>query len=105
MNQFLFRSHNLLTGQAAPFTGDSVPAAQARSMSAYIQTFNVSGNVNVKLGYVNPVASTGYILVYSGNFANNTTSHIALTGLPLPNIAAIVDGVTGRAYVTLFQQN
>jgi len=105
MNQFLFRTHNLLTGQTAPFTGDSVLAAQARVMSAHILTSNVSGNINVKLGYTNPSIGTGYVLVYSGNFTTNTNAHINLTGLPLPNITAIVDGVTGRAYVTVFQQN
>jgi hypothetical protein len=101
MNHFYIETKNLLTGQAAPFTGDSQTIA--RSRDACFTVFS-SGEGTVRLQYNSPFFVDDWVDFYS--FKNLTTGYAepAFLTSPICNIRAVSEG-TGNFWVGITVQN
>lgn len=102
MNQFLIKNEMLLTGQAAPFTGEFVNISRSRET-----TFTVycSGQGEVKLQYESPFFAEQGVNFYSFD-GLNTTGHVSPAFLtsPVTKVRAVSEG-TGRFWASATIQN
>ena len=101
MNSFYFGTNNLLTGQAAPFTGASIPTANARNV--LVSTYG-SGAGAISIQYPSPIFDGQWVTFY--NVTGLTTGYGVPLSIdsPMPKIRAISSG-NGNFWAAVYQQN
>jgi hypothetical protein len=101
MDHFLIQTKLLLTGQQAPFTGESENIARARNVGF---TAYASGAGSVTLQYKSPFFENSWVSFYS--FTGLTTGYAEPTYLttPMVEVRAISSG-NGRFWAGLTAQN
>jgi len=107
MNQFFFKTHQLMSGQATPYTGNYVLNSLARKASLDVRASGTNGtNPTIKLFTLSPFDGSD-IEYFSKTINSDGYYHFEVTGLPAPHSKAGSQGVTnsGTFWVALHQQN
>jgi hypothetical protein len=101
MNHFLIQTKLLLTGQQAPFTGESVNIARSRDAGF---TAYSSGNGSITLQYKSPFFENSWVNFYT--FAGMKTGYAepAYLTTPMVEIRAVSSG-NGNFWAGLTTQN
>ena len=89
MDHFLIQTKLLLTGQRAPFTGESVNVARGRDNTF---TVYVSGSGSVTLQYKSPFFQDDWVDFYSFNGLLGGYGEPAYSTSPMGHIRAVSSG-------------
>jgi hypothetical protein len=102
MNQFLIKNEFLLTGQAAPFTGEFVNVARSRETTFTVYS---EGSGSVRLQYKSPFFNDKGVDFYSFNSLSGTGHAVpAFLTSPVMQVRAISEG-TGNFWAAATIQN
>lgn len=105
MNQFLFRTHQLLSGQSSPTTGQYVVNTAARKASLDVRATGVNGTSPTLKLFTKSSFDNTDIEYFSKTILTDGYYHFEVTGLPAASTKAGVQGTSGTFWIALFQQN
>jgi hypothetical protein len=101
MNHFFIETKLLLTGQAAPFTGDKQNIARSRDAAFTVYS---SGDGSVKLQYASPFFPNDWVDFYEFKNLKTGYADTAYLTTPMTSIRAVAIG-NGNFWTAFTAQN
>lgn len=102
MNHFYIQTKTLLTGQAAPFTGESQTIARSRDAGFTVYSSGVGGVVHLQ--YSSPFFENDWVNFYTFQGLTSGYADAVYLTTPMTQIRAISEG-TGNFWVAFTAQN
>jgi hypothetical protein len=102
MNHFYIQTKVLLTGQAAPFTGEAETIARSRDAGITVYTSGAGGTV--RLQYNSPFFQDDWVDFYAFEGLTSGYAQPAYLTTPMTQIRAVAEG-TGNFWVAFTAQN
>ena len=103
-SQLEFSTNYLLSGQAAPVTGNYVGVSRSHELSFLVYASGLSGNASMIYYYPSPFFMGDDVPFYTQTISGNGYSDTLYMTTPIPHVKVAVSGV-GNFWVSVTQQN